>query len=133
MLTVPASDRLWASEEANTTSSSPQLRHGAVNGDGQSQAGWAAKESVELEAPSAKRARRDISLESNGRGGGGAGELLSGKVSAVGVHSADEQHPQLLDTFCVASFSISPPKGKFAVLVSSENSCKCFFGGSGWF
>ncbi|KAM7533192.1 hypothetical protein Aperf_G00000124655 [Anoplocephala perfoliata] len=109
-LTIPASNRLWTfGEEAERTSTNPQLRHETVNGDVQDQAPRPTKESiVELETSSAKRAHRDISPENNGRAVGGEGGGKGETLSPVEVNSTAEQLPRLLDTFCVASFSISP-------------------------
>nr|CUU99898.1 hypothetical transcript [Hymenolepis microstoma] len=96
---IPASHRLWVSGETN-----PLI----VNGDSyDSPVALDTKESAELEAPKAKRARRNISPENNG---GVSGELEQDKVSAVDMISEIEQRQRLLDTFCVASFTISQNK-----------------------
>ncbi|VDO04612.1 unnamed protein product [Rodentolepis nana] len=97
---IPASHRLWVSGVTNPLTVNGDSFDGPVPLD--------TKESVELEVPKAKRARRNISPENNGSV---SRELEKDTVSTVDMISEIEQHQRLLDTFCVASFTISPLRG----------------------
>ncbi|KAL5103935.1 hypothetical protein TcWFU_006171 [Taenia crassiceps] len=105
-LPISASQRLWISTEGSPVSRT------ALNGDGRETDASPTKAAEEV--PSAKRARRHLSplprpdARGGGPGSGGGGEHEVENADAM----EKNQYPRLLDTFCVASFTLPAWKDK---------------------
>ncbi|VDK41053.1 unnamed protein product [Taenia asiatica] len=104
---ISASQRLWVSTEG-----SPMSRT-ALNGDSHEADATPTKAAEEV--PGAKRARHHLSpvprtdARGSGLGSGGGGEHEAENAADT---MEKNQHPRLLDTFCVASFTLPAWKDK---------------------
>uniref|UniRef100_A0A0R3WUW0 MutS_I domain-containing protein n=1 Tax=Hydatigena taeniaeformis TaxID=6205 RepID=A0A0R3WUW0_HYDTA len=100
-LPIGASHRLWISAEGSP------IPRTALNGDNHEADGTPTKTTEEV--PGTKRARRHLSpvprsdSRGSGLGRGGGGEQETGNATDT---MEKNQDPRLLDTFCVASFTL---------------------------
>lgn len=112
-LPISASQRLWVSTEGPPTSRT------ALNGDSYEADATPTKAAEEV--PGAKRARRHISpvprtdARVGGPGSGGGEHETENAANTM----EKNRHPHLLDTFCVASFTLPTCKGKIVIVLFS--------------